>query len=55
MVTPMNFKWKFEEKKIKTHKNSYTTLLCTPDSEYEDDGHKIWSFGQFLSQTGDFQ
>jgi hypothetical protein len=35
--------------------NSYTRPLCVTNPEYEDHNQEIWSFSQFLLQTGDFR
>jgi hypothetical protein len=39
---------------FKTHKNSYTTLLCMSDPQYSGHDQEIWSFSVFLPQTDDF-
>jgi hypothetical protein len=49
----MDFDRKFEF--FKTHKNSYTGVLCITDPQYGHHDHKILSFGQFNPQAGDFR
>jgi hypothetical protein len=39
---------------FKTHKNSYMGPCCITDPEYGGQDQEIWSFGQFMPQTGDF-
>jgi hypothetical protein len=39
---------------LKTHKNSYMGPLCITDLEYGGQDQEIWSFGQFMPQTGNF-
>jgi hypothetical protein len=48
----MDFERKFDF--FKTRKNSYTRAICITDREYVSHDQEIWSFGQFLSQIGDF-
>jgi hypothetical protein len=51
--TPIDFERIFE-KKITTHKNSYTGPSCITDKKYGPHAQEIQSFGQFLLQTGNF-
>jgi hypothetical protein len=39
---------------FKSHKNLYTRSLCITDLEYGGHGQEMWSFDQFLLQTGVF-
>jgi hypothetical protein len=48
----MDFEQNFDF--FEAHKNSYTGLLGTTDLEYGGHDTEIWSFGQFLPQTGEF-
>jgi hypothetical protein len=49
----MDFERKFDF--FKTCKNSYTEPLGTTNPEYGVHHQKIWSFGPFLAQTGNFR
>jgi hypothetical protein len=50
-LTPMDFEQKFDI--FKTCKKSNTKPLCISDLEYGGHDQEIWSFRQFLPQTGD--
>jgi hypothetical protein len=52
-LTPMD--WSKNLIFLKTHKNSYMVSFCVTDLEYGRQSQEIWSFGQFLPQTGNFR
>jgi hypothetical protein len=52
MLTPKHFERKFEF--FLTHKNTNMRPLGTTDPKYRRHDTEIWSFVQFLLQTGNF-